>query len=207
MGFLGVVQLLESVGMGTGIGWLADPKYWVYPLQTLLCIGALLWYGKAYQFGRPGWLWVLGAGLAALGIWIAPQVVLGAAPRLEGFDPAAAGAGFEIPSLVARMVRLVLVVPLVEEIFWRGFLMRYLVRENFDSVKFGTFTPLSFFGVAAVFMLVHQPVDWPAAFLTGILYGLVAVKTGSLISCVLAHAVTNLGLGIYIVMTRQWGFW
>jgi hypothetical protein len=53
----------------------------------------------------------------------------------------------------------------------------------------------------------HQAADWPAAFLCGIAYNLVAVRTGSLSACVLAHAITNLGLGIYIMSTRQWGFW
>lgn len=193
--------------MGTGAGWLTDSKYWVYPLQTVVCGAILAWYWRSYDFGRPGWLWALGAGLASLLIWIAPQLVLGAPPRVEGFDPAQTGPDFETFSVIARMVRLVLVVPLAEEIFWRGFLMRYLVREDFASVPFGTFTPLSFFGVAAAFMFAHQPVDWPAAFLTGILFGLVAVRTRSLISCVLAHATTNLALGVYILATRQWGFW
>jgi len=99
------------------------------------------------------------------------------------------------------------VVPLIEEIFWRGFLQRYLVNEKFTSVKFGTYTHLSFFGVAGAFMLVHSPSDWPAAIATGVLFGWVAVKTKSLLACVIAHAITNLGLGIYIVTTKQWGFW
>ena len=55
--------------------------------------------------------------------------------------------------------------------------------------------------------VVHQAADWPAALLCGIAYNLVAVRTGSLSACILAHAITNLGLGIYIMSTRQWGFW
>jgi membrane protease YdiL (CAAX protease family) len=49
--------------------------------------------------------------------------------------------------------------------------------------------------------------DWPAALLTGILFNFVMVRTKSLAVCVIAHAVTNLGLGVFIMCTRQWGFW
>jgi membrane protease YdiL (CAAX protease family) len=56
-------------------------------------------------------------------------------------------------------------------------------------------------------MLVHSMADWPAAFLCGLVYNFVAVKSGSLAACVVAHGLTNLGLGAYIMATRQWGFW
>ena len=106
-----------------------------------------------------------------------------------------------------RFVRLVLVVPLVEEIFWRGFLLRYLIAERFETVPFGTFSWLSFTAVTAAFCFSHSRPDWPAAIATGALYNLVAYRTRSLASCVLAHVLTNLALGAWIMMTKQWGFW
>ena len=98
-------------------------------------------------------------------------------------------------------------VPFVEEIFWRGFLLRYLIREDFESVPFGTFSWRSFALVTVFFALEHQPADYPAALLTGALYNWIAIRTRSLSSCILAHAITNLLLGVYIMATRQWGFW
>jgi membrane protease YdiL (CAAX protease family) len=56
-------------------------------------------------------------------------------------------------------------------------------------------------------MLSHASPDWPAAFVTGALYNLVAIRTRSLTACVVTHAVTNLLLGLWIMQTRQWGFW
>jgi CAAX prenyl protease-like protein len=109
--------------------------------------------------------------------------------------------------LAARFTRLVIVVPLVEEIFWRGFLLRYLVREDFTAIPFGSSSRFSFWAVVVAFTAVHAPVDWPAAFLTGILFNLLAVRTRSLAACVTAHAVANLALGVYICATKQWGFW
>ncbi len=115
--------------------------------------------------------------------------------------------GFASWMLAARFARLVLVVPLVEEIFWRGFLLRYLVREDFTTLPFGSSNRTSFWIVVVAFTLVHAQSDWPAAFLTGILLNLIAVRTRSLAVCVMAHATANLALGLYICATRQWGFW
>jgi CAAX prenyl protease-like protein len=190
--------------------WLRSPEYWIYPLQTALCAAALIFYWRQYDFGKRGGI-VLGlaAGVIVLGIWIAPHAVLGAGARVDGFDPSAFGDGSALywMTVTARFARLVIIVPLVEEIFWRGFLMRYLIREDFTSLPVGAFQWKSFSAVALCFMLVHGMADWPAALLCGIIYNFVAVRTGSLGACVLAHAVTNLGLGVYIMITRQWGFW
>jgi CAAX prenyl protease-like protein len=190
--------------------WLRSPEYWIYPLQTALCAAALIFYWRQYDFGKRGGI-VLGlaAGVVVLGIWIAPQAVLGAGARVDGFDPSVFGEGSALywMTVTARFARLVIIVPLVEEIFWRGFLMRYLIREDFTSLPVGAFQWKSFSAVALCFMLVHGMADWPAALLCGIIYNFVAVRTGSLGACVLAHAVTNLGLGVYIMATRQWGFW
>lgn len=210
LGFLFLDSFVQEVFEGAGSVFFRAPKFWVYPLQTALCAGLLLAFWKFYTFAplRPWPLGVL-AGLAVLFLWISPQLVFGMPPRTEGFDPEFFGTTGALYGLtvLARFARLVIVVPLLEEIFWRGFLMRYLINERFTTVAFGTFRPLSFFGVAVLFMLVHSIPDWPAAFLTGLIYNGLAVKTKSLWACVLAHAVTNLGLGFYIMATRQWGFW
>lgn len=203
-------QFVGWLGGNSGALLLRHPAYWVYPLQTLACGAVLVFCWKEYYFaGRAGWLPAVVAGLLALAIWGSPQVLFAAPPRLEGFDPTvfAGNPSLYWLTVLARFARLVVVVPLVEEIFWRGFLMRYLIREDFSSVAFGAFRPLSFFGVAGLFMLVHQPADYPAAFLTGVIFNGLAVRTKSLTACVIAHAITNLGLGLYIMATGQWGFW
>ncbi len=56
-------------------------------------------------------------------------------------------------------------------------------------------------------MFEHSRPDWPAALVTGALLNLVAYRTRSLGACVLAHAVANLLLGLYVLRTGQWGFW
>ncbi|MEA3187909.1 MAG: protease family protein, partial [Chthoniobacter sp.] len=115
--------------------------------------------------------------------------------------------------LALRFLRLVIVVPLLEEIFWRGFLLRDLIDRDFEKVPMGAWSAKSFAVVTFLFGLAHWGAAWwpgpdfvPALF-AGAIFNGVAYRTRSLGSCILAHAVTNLLLGIYILRTGQWGFW
>jgi len=215
MAFIAAAQILGE-----------DVKYWLYPLQTLVCAGLLVFYWKSYSWGCVTFGLPVVAGLVVFGLWVAPQELLRwipglgeflegtkaltfFAPRLEGFDPHEASEEkfIVVFTIIARCMRLMIVVPLVEEIFWRGFLQRWLVKETFSEVSVGTFSWLSFLGTAVAFMLVHGFADWPAAFATGLIIGGVVLRTKSIFAAVLAHAVANVALGIYILKTSQWGFW
>ena len=190
--------------------WLAFPEYWIFPAQTIICGGVVVWFWRAYGFGAPANIpIIIAAGLLVFALWIAPQQFLGFAPRLVGFDPEkfAGQPALYWLTIIFRFLRLVVVVPLVEEIFWRGFLLRYLIDEKFSRVPVGTFSWVSFAIVTLCFGFAHSSADWVAAFFTGALYNFVAYRTRSLASCVLAHAVTNFCLGLWIMGTRQWGFW
>ena len=86
-------------------------------------------------------------------------------------------------------------------------MLRYFINEKFYAVPVGAFSWLSFAVVTVGFGFAHSRADWIAALITGALYNCVAYRTKSLTSCILAHAVTNLLLGLWIMKTRQWGFW
>ncbi len=188
-----------------------NPKFLVWPLQTLVCAGLLIWYWREYEWGAgANWLVGIGVGILSIAIWLAPEFIMsGSKPRVEGFNPTVLE---DSPALwwltvIARFLRLVVIVPLVEEIFWRGFLMRYLISPEFEKVRFGTYSHTAFWVVVILFVLAHGVADWPAAFVVGILFNLVAIRTRSLSTCVLVHAVTNLLLGVYIMATGKWGYW
>ena len=133
------------------------------------------------------------------------------APRADGFDPTIFKDSpfWYAAVLFLRFVRLVVVVPLVEEIFWRGFLMRYAIAgdRSFTSVPFGRHHWRSFGLTTAAFMLVHAKEDWLGALIFGSLMYFLCIRSRSLAACVWMHAVANLLLGIYVLKTRQWGFW
>lgn len=233
--FLALLALGEvAAGIFEGRAfWMAsEPRYWIYPLQTAVC-GALLWRWRRHYDLRPpsvrATLWAAGVGLLVLALWIGPAWLASAAgdratverlqnapligaafsPRLQGFDPEFFGASGPayVANIVVRFLRLVVVVPLVEEIFWRGFLLRWMIHHDFTRVPMGAFSWMSFGVVTAGFCLEHHPADWPAAILAGALYNLVAYRTRNLAACVLSHALTNLLLGFYVMQSRQWGFW
>lgn len=207
------ITLLAMSGGGNRpetVSWFTWPVYWIYPVQTAVCGALLLWFWRDYELGPPRKVWfAIGIGIFVFVLWIAPQQWFGFAPRLSGFDPEVFGKGSGLywATVILRFVRLVVVVPLVEEIFWRGFLLRYLVHERFTAVAVGTFSWFSFVVVTFCFGFAHSPADWVAALICGALYNLVAYRTRSLASCVVAHGLTNLLLGLWIMQTRQWGFW
>jgi CAAX prenyl protease-like protein len=190
--------------------WLTRCEYWIYPLQTIVCGLLLIRFWPEYDLRRPRRASVgIIIGGAVFLLWISPQMFLRFPARIEGFDPNffAGQPALYLGTVIFRFLRLVVVVPLVEEIFWRGFLLRYLIDENFDRVTFGTFSWLSFAVVTLAFGFSHSQADWIAAILTGIFYNGVAYWSKSLSTCVLTHALTNLLLGLWIMRTQQWGFW
>jgi CAAX prenyl protease-like protein len=204
---LALGSVLKKLG---GPSWLSLSEYWIYPVQTILCGGLLVWFRREYVFGkfrRP--VFVFAVGVLIFLLWISPQEFFGFPPRTVGFNPNifASQSSFYWPTVFFRFLRLVIVVPFVEEIFWRGFLLRYLIDERFYGVPFGRFSQLSFWSVSIAFGLAHTMPDWIAAIITGMAYNAVAYYTKGLTSCVVVHAVTNLLLGLWIMRTQQWGFW
>ena len=207
--------------------WRSAPEQWVYPLQTFVTLGLLAFFWKHYEF-KPicGIGFGVVMGVIGIVIWIAPGYLfrvrqmepgtwleyLGFAERTEGFNPSFIrehSALWYGVAVALRFLRMVVVVALIEEIFWRGFLMRYLTDLNGDywQVPFGTFDWTSFVGVTLLVTLAHSPVDYAAAAIYGMLAYLVAVRTKSLTACVAMHATANLLLGIYTLATQQWGYW
>ncbi len=203
-------EMLGKLGAFSSHWVIADSKYWIFPAQIGVCAWALWHWRKRIDLSAPkGIGFATLIGLLSLVVWVAPQQWLGFPPRTAGFDPAYFGADGTAywGNVVLRLIRMVVIVPLVEEIFWRGYLLRFFVNEDFQKVPFGTFTWKSFSIVSVAFCFEHQMADWPAALITSVLFNLVAIRTRSLSACVFAHAVTNLGLGIYILCTGQNGFW
>lgn len=208
--FLALLAVVSGLHKIDNSLWLSRCEYWIYPLQTIVCAILIVVFWRLYSLLRPRRaLLGLMIGAAVFVLWVSPQMFFGFAQRLEGFNPNVFGSSSPLywPTVLFRFLRLVIVVPLVEEIFWRGFLLRYLIDEKFETVPFGKFSWLSFWVVAGAFAFSHSSADWPAALATGMLYNAVAYWTKSLSTCVITHATTNLLLGLWIMRTGQWGFW
>jgi CAAX prenyl protease-like protein len=209
MVFMALAELVAHLGDGRSAWPFAAPQYWVFPLQTLACAVLMAWWWRRYEFHWRNGIWTgLAMGIFVLAVWVSPQWLPHAERRTEGFDPWFFGDGAPfLLNTTVRALRLVVVVPLLEEIFWRGFLLRHLIHDPFDEVPFGTYSRWSFLWVTLAFGIAHWGPDFWPAIATGALYNLVAIRTRSLGACVIAHATTNLLLGIYIFQTGKWGFW
>ena len=108
--------------------------------------------------------------------------------------------------LFFRLVGTVVTVPIAEELFWRGWLIRYVVNPNFQNVPVGMYTASAFWLTAALFASEHGPF-WDVGLAAGILYNFWIARTARLADCILAHAVTNGCLALYVLVFDQWGYW
>lgn len=108
--------------------------------------------------------------------------------------------------LTWRTLRAVIIVPIVEELFWRGWLMRWLIDNDFERVPLGKYAAGAFWITALLFASEHGPY-WEVGLAAGIIYNLWMIRTKSIADCILAHAVTNGCLSAYTIAAQQWQYW
>ncbi len=174
--FVVFMLLLQLRGMAPADGsWGVDPR-WIYGL-TLVVVGALLvlwWreYGELAAQLWPSWreAWLaVGVGLLVFAVWIqldAPWMQL-AAPTAT-FTPLDAQGGLIWPLVVVRWIGAALLVPVMEELFWRSFLMRWFQHETFEGVAPQRVGARAILLSTFVFMLAHTL--WLAAIVAGLAY-------------------------------------
>lgn len=107
--------------------------------------------------------------------------------------------------LSVRLLGASAVVPIFEELFWRSFVLRYIINPDFTNIQIGTFSWASFILSSVLFGFEHHL--WLAGIMAGMLYNLLLYHTKCLFYCILAHGTTNLLLGIYVIKTGNWQFW
>jgi CAAX prenyl protease-like protein len=196
----------------------------VYTVKIALTIGAMLFVLPGYrQFPFRVSLLAIAVGIVGVVLWIAichlhlerklltplgldKLLGLGDRPAFNPLAELAATPTWAYTFLGIRFFGLALVVPIIEEFFLRGFLMRFVVRDTWWTVPFGTLTTAAAVMGTAVPMLMH-PGELLAAFVWFSLVTWLMVRTKNIWDCVGAHAVTNLLLGIYVVTQHQWQLW
>jgi len=218
MAFVLVMAPPTFLGKTGGVDWKGLWQTYqplLYLLKTLLA--ALFLFLCWHHYTPIRWTRLtLGAavGIAGTVIWI--LVVYGS--QMAGISSKPHPADFYNPDLmlhetwqrwgylVIRVAGPSLVVPLMEELFFRDFLMRALIRgARFQDVAVGTFTWFSFIGVSLLFGLNHGA-QWPAGIAYGLLMGFLLIRTKSLGACIVAHGVTNFTLYLYVIYAGDWQF-
>ena len=187
--------------------------YWLY-FPKALCVGALLllfwrkyievnWHDlrnlktSAMSFG---------SGLLVFVLWINMDWTLGGQNPPPGFNPEVFDSELIKWLMIAiRITGAVIIVPIMEELFWRSFLLRYLINPDFMAVAIGRFTLFSFISVCLLFGLEHHYLF--AGVMAGVVFNGIYYWTRSIVHCILSHAVANLGLAVYVLNNSQWRFW
>ena len=197
---------MASMMLLPATGW----AYAVRSAATLACLalGWILWRRAGGKIVMPGAMDILvgaAAGLAVWAIWVLPEdfswyqrlFVAGcdgtttATASPSPYEPAVCG----WPLTLARLAGSAFVISAAEELFFRKWLYEWLGGRESRS---------AFFWMLALFAVEHN--RWLVAIVAGAVYGILAIRR-SLGTAIIAHAVTNLVLGIQVIATGNWNFW
>ena len=204
------------------IAFLAGGKYLPIPpgaeqILRFLVIAAAIWYFSRHlvSFKLKAPIASIGLGIAVFLLWIGPDSLFPGYRNHWLFQNSLMGTlQVSMPpgllqdhfQLILRMARAALLVPILEELFWRGWLMRWLINEDFQQVPLGTYTAYSLVVTAVLFALEHGPY-WEVGLATGLIYNWWMTRTKSLPDLYVTHGVTNLCLSLYVIATGKWEYW
>jgi CAAX prenyl protease-like protein len=204
------------------LGFLAVDRYlpfstnWNYVLRFTVVFALLLVFSRGVITWRLASFWGSTAlGVALFAIWVGPDVLWPAYRQSWLFtNPIVGAPASSLPADVKRSVTFIVFralasvvnVPILEELFWRGWLMRWLIARDFLKVPLGAYSAQSFWIVAILFASEHGSY-WDVGLIAGVLFNWWMVRTKSLADCILLHAVTNACLAAYVLLRNQWQYW
>ncbi len=205
--FLGFLALHGAIVLPP----LAEQALWFFGMAAVIAIVAR----PALDFRVHYWAGTITMGVGVFVLWIAPDLLFPGYRShwlLSNSFTGSVAAGLpeadrsNVAILLLRGLRAALIVPVVEELFWRAWLMRWLIDQNFYKVPMGTYAQQAFWVVAALFAAEHGPY-WDVGLACGILYNWWMVRTKSLGDLILAHGITNACLSAYVVAAGKWEYW
>ena len=191
-------------------------RAWALLRFTLLA--AVLWFcsRRVISLHAPHWFTSVSLGVGVFALWVAPDLLLpswreswlfsnGLTGRIEGVLPPATRQDPLV--LTLRCARAAILVPIIEELFWRAWLPRWLDhREDFRKIPLGQYTLASFWLTALLFASEHGSM-WDVGLAAGLLYNWWMRRTRKLGDLILAHAVTNACLSAYVLLRGRWEYW
>ncbi|MEP6781685.1 MAG: CAAX prenyl protease-related protein [Gemmatimonadaceae bacterium] len=154
-------------------------------------------------------------GLAVCAMWVAPDLLVPGWRSHWLFQNSITGTlknsiaptDLENPLVMSlRFARAALLVPILEELFWRGWLPRWIVNNDWEKVPLGTYNLAAFLITAVLFASEHGPY-WEVGLLCGLIYNWWMMRTKSLGDVILVHAVTNAALSTFVLVTKRWEYW
>ena len=179
---------------------------WLYPVRIGVIAAVLYYYRKAYYKLFLGWGWQAPAiGIAVFVAWMLLETGdqnsgMALVQNLDKLSNESA-----IFWLTFRVLGSVIIIPLAEELAFRGYLIRKLVAKDFENVAPSHFSWLSFILSSLLFGLLHD--RWIAGTLAGMGYAIAAYRRGNLGDAVIAHMTTNALIAIFVLTLGRWSLW
>ncbi len=208
--FLIYLSFIALADVLTRLGWDAGQLRCLYTVKIGAVLLALLYYRRRYselRWKTPSPAVLIQAALAGFLVfflWIrlnAGWMTLGAS---AGFDPRVQG-GIDWPLALIRLAGAALVVPVMEELFWRSFLLRWIESADFLQVDPSRVRYKAFISTVILFGFEHNL--WLAGIVAGAAYTVLYSRSATLWSPILAHGITNGVLGLWIITTGHWSYW
>lgn len=188
------------------LDWLGVSPFVYYPIKVLVVLASLAYFWKdfteiKFKFDWQAWL----VGLGIIAIWIGIDSLY---PHMgeSSFDPTVLEGVWMYLIIAFRIFGAVVIAALVEELFIRSFLARFIIsNDNWDKVKIGTYSLASFAFTVFIFGIAHN--RWLAGIITGFILNLWLYYKKDISSCIQAHSSANLFLALYVLLTQSWMFW
>src|SRR5258706_1585281 len=209
--FIGFI-VLQSIS-GEHMRSMGVDARWCYPASTVMVALLLLalWrhYTELHDFAGANGRQIgiaLAAGIAVFLLWINLDFGWATIGKPSSFDPTLEdGSGLAWGFVGFRLIGLALIVPVMEELFWRSFLLRWLERNDFMHCDPGKVGLRAILICALLFASEHSL--WLAGPLAGLVYNAVYVRGGNLWLPIISHATTNAALGWWILTTHNLQVW
>ena len=186
---------------------------WFYGGRFCVVAG-LLWYFRRHYTELQTFAGVsggrllasIGAGFGVFLLWINLDFGWAVLGKPAAFDPTLAdGSGVDTVAIVFRLMGMAVMVPIMEELFWRSYILRRLDRFDFLALHPAKASLYAVLVCATLFSLEHS--SWLAGLAAGLVYTVVYMRSGNLWLPVNCHATTNAALGAWVVTTGHWRFW
>jgi exosortase E/protease (VPEID-CTERM system) len=203
-----LVPLLVIIATTMITGAFTDRFDRFYPLRVLTGAATLCYFRRHSAAMRWTWSWTAVAiGLVTFVLWVAlePAPIGTTTESALVMGLGRLGPVWGTVWLVSRVVGSVVIVPMAEELAFRGYLTRRLIATEFQSVPLGRFTWLSFLLSSVLFGALHG--RWLAGILAGMLFAIALYRRGKLADAVMAHATTNALIAGSVVTTGDWSLW